>query len=331
MPRAGERIGRFEVVREIGRGGMAVVYLARQTDLDRDVALKQLGAFHATDPAAAARFLQESRITGSLGHPNIVTVHEYLQHDDGTPYIAMEYLERGSLRPMVRTLSVAQFAGVMEGVLAALSHAAEQGIVHRDLKPENLMLTRAGTVKVADFGIAKAVNMVQTSFATATGTTVGTPAYMSPEQAMAKNVGPSTDLYAVGVMAYEMLVGRVPYNADTPVAVLLQHVNEPLPSPREAKPDLDPQLAAWLESMLSKTPDGRPEDAAAAWDQLEGIVIGVLGPRWRRDARLLAQGAPAVAEPLTPAPFESVQSPATPPPGGAPAVAAAPPAATELP
>ena len=104
MPRAGERVGRFEVVREIGRGGMAVVYLARQTDLDRNVALKQLGAFHATDPAAAARFLQESRITGSLGHPNIVTVHEYLQHDDGTPYIAMEYLERGSLRPMVRTL-----------------------------------------------------------------------------------------------------------------------------------------------------------------------------------------------------------------------------------
>ena len=95
MPRAGERVGRFEVVREIGRGGMAVVYLARQTDLDRNVALKQLGAFHATDPAAAARFLQESRIAGSLGHPNIVTVHEYLQHDDGTPYIAMEYLSGG--------------------------------------------------------------------------------------------------------------------------------------------------------------------------------------------------------------------------------------------
>ncbi|HMN99366.1 MAG TPA: serine/threonine-protein kinase, partial [Miltoncostaeaceae bacterium] len=332
MPRAGERVGRFEVIREIGRGGMAVVYLARQTDLDRDVALKQLGAFHATDPAAAARFLQESRITGSLGHPNIVTVHEYLQHDDGTPYIAMEYLERGSLRPMVRSLSLAQFAGVMEGVLAALSHAGEQGIVHRDLKPENLMLTRSGTVKVADFGIAKAVNEVQTSFATATGTTVGTPAYMSPEQAMAKGVGPPTDLYAVGVMAYEMLVGRVPYSADTPVAVLLLHVNEPLPSPREANPDLDPELADWLESMLSKTPEGRPEDAAAAWDSLEGIIIRILGPRWRRDARLLSGGALAMAQPLTPAPFDSIQSPATPPPdGGGPPAVAAPPDATQPP
>ena len=189
MPREDELVGRYRVVREIGRGGMAAVYLARQTDLDRDVALKQLGAFHATDPAAAARFLQESRITGSLGHPNIVTVHEYLQHE-GVPYIAMEYLERGSLRPHVRNLSLAQMAGVLEGVLAALAHASEQGIVHRDLKPENLMITRMGTVKVADFGIAKAVNEVQTSFATATGTTVGTPAYMSPEQAMAKGVGP---------------------------------------------------------------------------------------------------------------------------------------------
>ena len=318
MPREDELVGRYRVVREIGRGGMAAVYLARQTDLDRDVALKQLGAFHATDPAAAARFLQESRITGSLGHPNIVTVHEYLQHD-GVPYIAMEYLERGSLRPHVRNLSLAQVAGVLEGVLAALAHAADQGIVHRDLKPENLMITRMGTVKVADFGIAKAVNEVQTSFATATGTTVGTPAYMSPEQAMARGVGPPTDLYAVGVMAYEMLVGRVPYTADTPIAVLLQHVNEPLPRPSDVKPDLNPELAAWLETMLAKDPADRPADAAAAWDSLEGIVIGILGPRWRREARLLDDGSAAVAPPLTPAPFESVRSPATPPPESRPA------------
>ncbi|HSJ73376.1 MAG TPA: serine/threonine-protein kinase, partial [Miltoncostaeaceae bacterium] len=318
MPSAGERIGRFEVVREIGRGGMAVVYLARQQDLNRDVALKQLAAFHAADPASAARFLQESRITGSLGHPNIVTVHEYFQHD-GVPYIAMEFLERGSLRPYVRSLTEAQVAGVMEGVLAALSHASDQGIVHRDLKPENLMLTRMGTVKVADFGIAKAVNAVQTSYATATGTTVGTPAYMAPEQAMAKGVGPHTDLYAVGVMAYEMLVGKVPFTADTPIAVLLQHVNDPLPLPREVRPDLDPELAAWLERMLAKSPSDRPADAAEAWDQLEGIIIGMLGPRWRRDARLLEAAAPGAYKPLTPAPFESVQTPATPAPESRPA------------
>src|SRR5436305_6944328 len=190
---------------------MGMVCLARQTDLDRFVALKELGAFHASDPSFAQRFLRESRVAGSLSHPTIVTVHDYFEHD-GTPYIAMEYVERGSLRARVGHMSLAQIGGVMEGLLAGLAHGESHGIVHRDLKPENLMVTADGRVKIADFGIAKATQTAATgAFLTATGTTVGTPTYMAPEQAMGQEVGIWSDLYSVGVMAWEQIVGRVPF------------------------------------------------------------------------------------------------------------------------
>src|SRR5881227_1745006 len=177
MPDVMKTVGRYEILREVGRGGMAMVYLAGQTDLDRFVALKELGAFHASDPSFAQRFIRESRVAGSLSHPNIVTVHDYFEHD-GTPYIAMEYVERGSLRPHVGQMKLAQIAGVLEGLLAGLAHAESHGIVHRDLKHENLMVTADGRVKIADFGILRATQRAGTQYATATGMTVGTPSYM---------------------------------------------------------------------------------------------------------------------------------------------------------
>src|SRR3954453_15387417 len=244
MPDVMKTVGRYEILREVGRGGMAMVYLARQTDLDRFVALKELGAFHASDPSFAQRFLRESRVAGSLSHPNICTVHDYFEHE-GTPYIAMEYVPRGSLRPYVGKLTLAQVVGVVEGILAGLTHAETRGIVHRDLKPENVMVTDEGRVKIADFGIAKAsADMSTGSFMTATGTTVGTPAYMAPEQAMAHDIGPWTDLYSLGVMAYEMLVGRLPFPPDeAPMVMLMRIVNEPVPPPRSVNPELDEDLA----------------------------------------------------------------------------------------
>jgi len=283
---AEERIvGRYEVLREVGRGGMAVVYLARQTDLDRSVALKELAAFRAADPQSLERFLLESRLAGSLNHPNVVTVHDYFEHD-GTPYIATEYFERGSLRPLVGRLTLAQTAGVLEGILAGLAHAESRGIVHRDLKPENVMVSAGGSVKITDFGLARALQ--EGGVLTTTSTAVGTPAYMAPEQAMGKDVGPWTDLYAVGVIAYELLSGRLPFEGTgVPLATVLQHLKEPVPPLGSAAPDVDPRLAAWVERMLAKDPRKRPASAVQAWDELEEIVIAILGPRWRRDSRLL--------------------------------------------
>src|SRR4051794_30016153 len=306
MPDVMKTVGRYEILRELGRGGMALVYLARQTDLDRFVALKELGAFHASDASFAQRFLRESRVAGSLSHPNIGTVHDYFEHE-GTPYIAMEYVERGSLRPYVGKMTLSQIGGVLEGLLAGLTNAEQNGIVHRDLKPENLMVTSDGRVKIADFGIAKATTKMQTgAFLTATGTTVGTPTYMAPEQAMAQGIGPWTDLYSVGCMAFEMFTGRVPFHdSDAPMAILLRHVNEPIAPVKSIDPSIDQGVSDWVEALLVKDPAGRTQSAGDAWDDFEEIVIGLLGPRWRREARLVERpDRPEGPKPLTPAPFQ---------------------------
>ena len=188
---------------------MAVVHLGRQRDLHRLVALKELGGFNARDPSFAERFQRESRMASSLNHPNIVTVYEYFE-DGGVPSISMELVEGGSLRPLIGSLTLPQVERVLEDVLAAIGQAGRAGIVHRDLKPENTLITKDGRVKVADFGIAKAAASGQAGL-TSEGMTVGTPEYMSPEQALAKGVGPRVDLYAIGCMTYEMLTGRLPF------------------------------------------------------------------------------------------------------------------------
>src|SRR4051794_35715229 len=299
-------VGRYELLDPIGYGGMAVVYLARQTDLDRLVALKELRLFQAPDdPGVAERFLREAHMAGEMSHPNIVTVHEYFEHE-GTPYIAMEYLQRGSLRPWVGRMTVAQIAGVLEGVLAALDHAEGYGIVHRDLKPENLLVTDQGQIKVADFGIAKPPQTNTSPMLTATGTTVGTPTYMAPEQAMGRELGPYTDLYSVGVMAYEFFVGRAPFDdTDTPVAIILRHVNEEIPSARTVNPSVDRALSDWIDRLLIKDPAERTQTAEEAWEALEEVVLRLLGSRWRREARLVPTAEQPGVAPLTPAPLTS--------------------------
>ena len=284
-------VGRYEIVRQLGRGGMATVHLARQRALDREVALKELHPAHAADAAFARRFLQESQIAGALNHPSVVSVIEYFEHD-GAPFIAMEYLERGSLRPLVGRLTLAHVAGVLEGVLGGLAEAASQGIVHRDLKPENVLLTVDGHAKVADFGIAKALGQLQmTELRTATGAIVGTPAYMAPEQVMGTAVTPATDLYATGMIAYELLAGRHPYDGvDAPMALMLRHANDEPPPLGRVREDLPPGVVAWVHAMLAKDPAARPASAADAWDWLEGEVADELGPRWRRAAALPEPG-----------------------------------------
>ena len=333
MPEAVKTVGRYEILRELGRGGMATVHLARQRDLDRLVALKELGAFHAADPSFAQRFVRESRVAGSLSHPNIVMVHDYFEHD-GTPYIAMEYVEGGSLRPWVGRMTLAQRTGVLEGMLAGLTCAEDQGIVHRDLKPENVMVSSHGLVKIADFGIAKATTNLQTgAFQTATGVTVGTPNYMAPEQAMGQQVGPWTDLYSVGCMAFELFTGRVPFHdIDAPMAILMRHVNDPIPPVRAIDPSIDEEISDWIQGLLTKDPAARTGSAAAAWDTYEEIADRLLPRRWHRVARLTGkpgESPPAAAPPpytpppadLPPEPMADDLEPPPEPPAEPPAAA----------
>src|SRR4051794_23138970 len=304
-------VGRYEILSPLGQGGMATVYLARQGELERLVALKELQVLRGSDPSFAKRFLREARMAGSLSHPNIVTVHDYFEAD-GVPFIAMEYMERGSLRPYIGQMSLAQVGGVLQSLLAGLQYAGERGIVHRDLKPENLMVSGEGSLKIADFGIAKARNAFQTGGAlTADGTALGTPNYMAPEQALAEEVGTWTDIYAVGVIAFEIFVGRTPF-ADTPqpLVVIMRQVQDPIPLVTDLDPTIDPRIAGWIAWLTAKEPSARPQSAAEAWDAFEEILISILGPRWQRGARLLALGAAAGAG-------AAIPGPATPPPFGA--------------
>jgi hypothetical protein len=280
-------VGRYEIVREIGRGGMATVFVAQQLDLERRVALKELRALGALDPSFAQRFLREARLAGSLSHPNIVTVHDYFEHER-VPYIAMEYLARGSLRPYLGRLTLPQIGGVLEGLLAGLTHAERHEVVHRDIKPENLLVTLEGGIKIADFGIAKATHALETSSMTAIGTTVGTPNYIAPEQAMARRLGPWTDLYSVGIAAFELLVGRTPFgDTEEPMGIVLRQINEPVPRVSDLVPNVDPWISDWVGWLVSKAPADRPQSAAQAWDALDEALLRLLGPRWRRDAPLL--------------------------------------------
>ncbi|MDQ5807201.1 MAG: serine/threonine protein kinase, partial [Actinomycetota bacterium] len=267
MAQQTRRIQKYEILGAIGRGGMSTVYLAYDEDLGRHIALKELD-LRDENPELVERFMRESRMAASLQHPNIVTVHERLHHE-GVPYIAMEYLDRGSLRPRVGALTRPQTFGVLEAALAGLAHAHAQGVVHRDLKPENLLVTSEGTVKIADFGIAKALTRV-TRTLTRAGASLGTPEYMAPEQVTNKAVGPATDLYSLGIIAFELVTGRVPFESgDEPLAVLFRHVNEAPPAPSTVAPGVDPQLDAWILRCLAKDPADRPPSAEEAWDELE--------------------------------------------------------------
>src|SRR6201999_1653907 len=219
-------------------------------------------------------------------------VHEFFE-DGSVPYIAMEYLPHGSLRQYIGRLSTAQIAGVLEGVLAGLSHGEAHRIVHRDLKPENLLVAVDGRVKIGDFGVARAYSQAATrAVVTVAGTTIGTPAYMSPEQALGTNLTAATDLYSLGIVAWELLTGQVPFEeTDTPVAVLYRHVHEPVPSVRTVAPEVDQGIADWLARMLEKRPEDRYQGADEAWVELEDVVLELLGPRWRRQARLAVEQA----------------------------------------
>jgi serine/threonine protein kinase len=250
----------FVVGEEIGRGGMGSVFRAKQLDLDRDLAVKFIHASLVEDEDAVNRFLREANLTAKLDHPNIVRIYSRGKDESGRPYILMELLSGESLQQRLfrGKLPDAVAINITKQILSGLAAAHAKDIIHRDLKPANIFLTATGVVKILDFGIAKALGSSQM---TGVGLKVGTPEYMSPEQASGITADKRSDLYSVGITLYEMVMGNVPFEADTPLGVLYKHVHDEVPPIPLDRP---PQLRRLISSLLEKDPDARPQTAQAA-------------------------------------------------------------------
>jgi beta-lactam-binding protein with PASTA domain/tRNA A-37 threonylcarbamoyl transferase component Bud32 len=270
--------GRYQLGEVLGYGGMAEVYKARDVRLDRDVAIKLLRSDLARDPSFQARFRREAQSAAALTHPMIVSVYDTgsdEKHDPPLPYIVMEYVDGHTLRDVLHLdgrLTQNRALEIMIDVSAALDYSHRAGIVHRDIKPGNVMITRDGSVKVMDFGIARAIAQ-STATVTQTAAVMGTAQYLSPEQARGEKVDARSDLYSAGVVLYELLTGQPPFQGDSPVAVAYQHVREdPIP-PSDLESDLSADADAVVMKMLAKNPGNRYQNAAEMSDDL-GRALG---------------------------------------------------------
>ncbi len=251
---------RYEILREIARGGMANVYLAQDRKLDRPVALKVLPAELSRDPAFVERFRLEAQAAASLNDPTIVAVYDWGQEAE-TSFIVMEYVEGTTLRDVINRGVVApdQAAQIGADIAKALSAAHRAGVVHRDIKPGNVLITPTGQVKVADFGIARANGAGEGL--TRTGAVMGTATYFSPEQAQGLPVDSRSDIYSLGIVLYEMVTGTVPFAGDSPVSVAYLHVREPVSKPSDHRPGLPPEIETIILTCLAKDPNERYQTA----------------------------------------------------------------------
>ncbi len=254
--------GRYVLERLLGRGGMAMVYAGRDRRLDRPVAVKVVPVA-VTDPVGRARFVREAQAAAGLSHPNAVAVFD-AGEADGYLYIVMELVEGRSLRGVLAEagpLEPSQATAIAASVLAALGQAHAAGIIHRDVKPSNIMVSYDGTVKLLDFGIARRLDDLA-SDVTAAGEVVGTPTYLAPEQIEGRPTTPATDVYAVGVVLFEMLTGVAPFNGDSPVATALAHTTTPVPDVSSRRPDVPDWLAGAIGTAMAKDPADRFAGAA---------------------------------------------------------------------
>jgi serine/threonine-protein kinase len=304
--RDGQQFAGYRIVRKLGRGGMATVYLAQEESFQRRVALKVLPDDLADDADFVARFRQEAQTIADLEHPNIVPLYRF-GIEDGVPWMALRYVDGGDLahRLAARPLAIGEGLAVLHALATALDYAHRRGVIHRDLKPQNVLLTSEGQVYLADFGVAKLLERSAIA-KTSTGGILGTPAYMAPEQAQGLAVTPAVDLYALGVIAFQWLTGDLPFDADTPHAVLIKHVMEPLPEIPLAT--VSPAVAGVLRRALAKAPEQRYANASALVAALDSAL---------RDAS--AGSAP------TAVPTRSDVSPTTPPPKKSSTTATSPP------
>ncbi|MCB1271650.1 MAG: Stk1 family PASTA domain-containing Ser/Thr kinase [Microthrixaceae bacterium] len=288
---------RYELHRRLARGGMAQVYLARDSSLDRPVAIKELVPEFATDPSFVERFRREAQAAANLAHPNIVGVYDW-GTQDGTYYIVMEYIDGPSLSQVIRRdgpLHPRRAAELTSEVAGALGFAHSRGVVHRDVKPGNVLLTGSGQSKVTDFGIARALSSAEDDL-TQAGSVMGTATYFSPEQAQGLPVDPRSDLYSLGVVLYEMLTGRAPFTGDTPLAIAYKHVQDQPAPPSSIITDLPAGIEAIVMKLLSKRPDDRYASAEELRVDLRRFLSG---ERTNAEAQLLGAAAAGAATAAT--------------------------------
>ncbi|WP_141693352.1 protein kinase, partial [Curtobacterium sp. UCD-KPL2560] len=281
---------RYRVRSRIARGGMATVYLATDVRLERRVAIKIMHGHLADDQAFRERFIQEARSAARLSHPNLVGVYDQGAEDD-TAYIVMEYIPGITLRDLLQehhALTPEQATDILRAVLAGLASAHRAGIVHRDLKPENVLLADDGRIKLGDFGLARA-----TTANTATGAALlGTIAYLSPELVTRGSADSRSDIYALGIMLYEMLTGEQPYKGDQPMQIAYQHANDTVPAPSASTPGIPPELDDLVAWSTARDPEDRPRDAREMLDHMSGVQQRATGQY--RTAVLRPENATAI-------------------------------------
>lgn len=273
----GKTLSKYELRERIGRGGMAEVYRAYHASLDRHVAIKILHPFLGEDPEFKERFEREARSVAQLRHPNIVQVYDFeFDPDRELYYMVMEYIDGPTLRNRLmelsfneEPLSIAEAIQIIRPVADALGYAHGRGMVHRDIKPANIMLEQDGRVVLTDFGIAR---IVSGPAMTTSGSMVGTPAYMSPEQGLGQSGDHRSDIYSLGVVLYQLVTGVLPFQAETPIAVVLKHVNEPLPNPRTFNPDIPDELERIIMTSLAKSPEERYQNIGEMLDDLDTLA-----------------------------------------------------------
>jgi serine/threonine protein kinase len=267
-------LGKYRILEPLGRGGMAQVYKAYHPPLDRYVAVKILRSDLVESSEFLARFRSEAHAVSGLRHANIVQVFDFDMQDDYY-YMVMELLEGDTLRTLLNNYRVRnqrmpliQVVSILKDALSGLAYAHAEGIIHRDLKPANIMLTKKGQAVLSDFGIAQIVGSTQH---TVSGALMGTLNYMAPEQGFAGTCDRRSDIYSLGIVLYEMLTGYTPFDADTPLAILMKHLNDPLPLPTQVDPELPPSFEAIVLKALAKDPDDRFQSAEEMSRALEGI------------------------------------------------------------